>query len=281
MKLKAANARDSVKGNDGGGIKRYLTVGIGLISLSIGVLCFASAPITASLKSVLSQTDRLSHDVQRDSWSKPEAILPLLGLRTGDRVIEIFASGGYYSELIARLVGPTGEVLLHNTASFRAWGVNKLRRRFQGRTPPRGLIQYDREVDDLGLGQDKFDAAMVVMALHDMYVVPERYDGTRYVAIGQPIGADHLLRQVWSALRPGGRFVVIDHEAGSQLDPQQAFARHRIHERFVKSALQSIGYVYVGASDVLKNRHDDGSTIVFDWDKGQTSRFVLAFEKPH
>jgi len=73
--------------------------------------------------------------------------------------------------------------------------------------------------------------------------------------------------------------VVIDHEAASQLDPTQAFARHRIHERFVKSALQSMGYVYVGASDVLKNRHDDGSTIVFDWDKGQTTHFVLAFEK--
>ncbi len=48
--------------------------------------------------------------------------------------MDVFASGGYYSELIGSVVGDSGEVLLHNNRGFSAWGVNVLNDRFDGRT---------------------------------------------------------------------------------------------------------------------------------------------------
>ena len=262
-----------------------MNVSINYVALLLAIFVSFSCQLTlsnnASLESILAQPDRLSADVARDGWSKPLETIPYLNLYPGARVLELFASGGYYSELIARVVGPTGEVLLHNTEGFRAWGINKLNRRFNGRTPPTGLVQYDREISELGLGEAKIDAALVVMALHDLYVVPKRYDGTRYVAVGEPAGATQVLRQIFVALRPGGRFVVIDHQASADLSRDEAFEMHRVHEQFIVSEMEAAGFVSVAASRALQNTLDDGSSMVFDWDKGQTSRFVLVFGKPY
>jgi len=89
-----------------------------------------------------------------------------------------------------------------------------------------------------------------------------------------------VLRQIFVALRPGGRFVVIDHDASQELTRDEAFEMHRMHEQFAKFEIEAVGFKSVAASSALKNTQDDGLSIVFDWDKGQTSRFVLVFEKP-
>ena len=53
----------------------------------------------------MTKEGRLVQDVSRDARSKPEKVIPLLGLESGDRVADIFGGGGYYSELLASVVG--------------------------------------------------------------------------------------------------------------------------------------------------------------------------------
>ncbi len=223
---------------------------------------------------------RLPADLERDMRSQPESIIPLLNLTPGDRVVDLFGSGGYYSELLASVVGESGEVLLHNNRGFRAWGVNILNDRFKGRTV-NNITQHDREIADLDLGTEKLDAAILVMAYHDMYVIPTRYNGDKYVPIGPPADVEHLVEQIYRGLKPGARLVIVDHAAGSSTDMDDALELHRIHESFVKSDIEAYGFQYVGSCDVLRNPDDDRSMIVFDSDiRGKTDRFVLVFEKP-
>ena len=61
----------------------------------------------------MTKEGRLVQDVSRDARSKPQKVIPLLRLESGDRVADIFGGGGYYSELLASVVGDDGEVLLH------------------------------------------------------------------------------------------------------------------------------------------------------------------------
>jgi len=228
----------------------------------------------------MARPGRIQSDLERDKRSKPELIIPFLNLNPGDRVVDLFGSGGYYSELLASVVGEQGQVLLHNNRGFKAWGINILNDRFQGRSVD-NVIQYDREIADLDLGNEKLNAAIMVMAYHDMYVVPTRYNGEEYVPIGPPADVKHLMQQIFHSLIPGSRFVVIDHAAGIETTMADALELHRIHESFAKSAIESYGFRYITSSDVLRNPHDDHSMIVFDSDiKGKTDRFVLVFEKP-
>ena len=110
----------------------------------------------------LAFADRLPGDLARDTQSKPEVLLPGLQLKPGNTAADIFGSGGYYSELLANVVAPTGQVLLINNAGFEAWGINILNDRFTDRDP--GNIER-RLIDgiELGLGDNSIDAQFLVL----------------------------------------------------------------------------------------------------------------------
>jgi predicted methyltransferase len=235
------------------------------------------------------QPGRLPADLERDKTSKPAKIIPLLALQTGGRVVDLFGSGGYYSELLAQVVGTSGEVLLHNNRGFKAWGINRHNDRFAGNRGAKlpAITHHDREIEDLDFGPNTLDGAILVMALHDLYVVPTRYNGEKYVPVGPPADVDHFMQQVYEGLKPGARFVIVDHAASDHTPRDEAFELHRMHESFAKAEMERLGFRFVVSSDVLKNLGDDRTAIddrnaiVFDSDiKGRTDRFVLVFEKP-
>ena len=250
------------------------------------VVALAIAPLTwsASLDDVMRMPGRLTADTERDQRSKPDQVIPFLQLQPGARVVDLFGSGGYYSELLAGVVGERGEVLLHNNRGFRAWGINILNDRFSSSRFNGGgfnnLTQHDREIEALDLGVGMLDAALLVMAFHDLYVVPSRYNGEKYVAVGPPADVEHFMGQVHRALKPGARFVIVDHRAGIDMGLADALELHRIHDAFTISELERFGFRYITSSDALANAADDHSMIVFDPDvKGITDRFVLVFER--
>ena len=201
-------------------------------------------------------------------------------VKPGDRVVDIFGSGGYYSELLATVVGDAGEAVLHNNPGFEAWGINGLTDRFDGRDPG-NIIRHTRSGINLDLGEGTIDAALIVMAFHDLYVVPTRYDGERYVPVGNPANVVYFLEQVLVALKPGGRFVVVDHDGNNESDNLMVSELHRIKESFAKEEIGSRGFTFLTSSDALKGAGDDLDRIVFDEDiQGKTDRFILVFEKP-
>ena len=252
----------------------------------ITCLVLATAPVAAAevdeaaVLAVMSAPDRLPADVARDSRSKPEKVIPLLGLDEGGRVVDIFGAGGYYSELLARVLGEDGEAVLHNNPGFEAWGINGLTDRFQGREPG-NITRHTTSGINLGLQQDSLDAALIVMALHDLYVVPKRYNGQEYVPVGRPANVAYFYEQVLAALKPGGRFVVVDHAGEPGMEHEDVTDLHRIDEAFMRQEVEANGFTFVEASDALRNPSDDRRRIVFDEDlQGRTDRFVLVFEKP-
>jgi predicted methyltransferase len=232
------------------------------------------------VEQAMAKAGRLAADLERDLRSMPQSIIPLLNLEEGDRVVDIFGSGGYYSELLAGVVGTTGEVILHNNEGFKAWGINILNDRFEGRSPG-NITQLVSDIKDLKLGEDSLDGAIIVMALHDMYVIPKRYNGEEYVSVGPPADIDRFISQIYNALKPGGRFVVVDHAGDPDLPSETVFDLHRMAESFAKSEIERYGFRLVATSNALRNPNDDHTMIVFDLDiQGKTDRFVLAFEKP-
>ena len=186
---------------------------------------------------VMAREDRLPGDRERDVRSRPEEIIPLLNLRPGDRVVDIFGSGGYYSELLAGVLGEEGEAVLHNSPGFEAWGVNILNDRFTDREPG-NITRLTINGPELGLNPDSLDAAIIVMALHDLYVIPKRYNGEEYVPVGDPADVDYFFRQVFESLRDGGRFVVIDHAGDPNMAHNDVADLHRIKEDFTRSELK-------------------------------------------
>ncbi len=246
-----------------------------MIKATLWLLCFhlyAPGVSADPVSDAIDKPGRLASDLVRDARSHPEAILPLLQLQPGDRVADIWAGGGYYSELIASIVGQSGEVLLVNNIAYSQFAAKSLAERQEGREMGSVTI-HTREVEDLDLGTDSLDAALIIMSYHDTYHVDEANGWGA-------IDADDFFRQIHTALKPGGRFLIVDHYASAGSGKVSAQELHRIDVDFAKSDIGSRGFKLVAESDVLRNPDDDYNIMVFDPKvRGKTDRFVLVFEK--
>ena len=241
-------------------------------TLLAGILMAIALPLQAgSIADALQNPNRPAADLERDTRSKPEVVLSLLNIGPGDRVADIFAGGGYYSELIGRIVTPGGEVLLHNNKSYTDFAGEALSKRFSDRDVP-GVTRHDREVGNLDLGENTLDAAMIIMSYHDLYYTGEDWP---------KIDVAHFIGQIVKALKPGGRFLLVDHAAKSGTGSSASQELHRIEESFVRQDVQKYGLKYVEGSDVLQNPKDDRSLNPFNpIVQGKTDRFIVVFEKP-
>ena len=255
---------------------------ISLIAILMSICSPASAQVIDAdrVLSVINSNERLPGDIERDARSKPQSVILLLNIDQGDRVIDIFGSGGYYSDLLARVLGDEGEAILHNNQGFEQWGTNILQDRFANGMP-RNVTMHTRSGINLDLESQSLDAALIVMALHDLYVVPKRYNGEEYVAVGPPANVAYFYEQLLTALKPGGRFVVVDHAGEPGMDRETTTDLHRIGEDDLKNDVIANGFRFVSSETPLRNPADDHARIVFDEDlQGKTDRFVLVFEKP-
>jgi predicted methyltransferase len=236
-------------------LKRYLVS----LALALGALTCHAGPID------LRAPGRPVADLTRDITSKPAETLAMIKLAEGATVLDLLGGNGYFSELAAQQVGPTGKVLLHNNAAYHAF-VGKAFDDRMGSGRLKNVVRYDREVDQLGLADNSVDAVLFVMGYHDMYHVGPKWK----------IDPKNLMGQVRAALKPGGLMLVIDHSApvGSKLTHSQD--NHRIDIAYVKDELRQFGFESVSESDVLANPQDNRLLSVFDpVIRGKTDRFVL------
>jgi len=242
-----------------------------VVSVLLSLLVLSMPVVAGTVEEALAEKGRLTSDVERDKRSHPEAVIPMLALKPGAVVADIFAGGGYYSEILSRVVGPTGKVILLNNNAYQQFAAKELEQRFDGRDFP-NIVQHQREVDNLDLGENALDAAMIIMSYHDLYHVGE----------GWPkIDAKDFLGQIYKSLKPGGRFLIVDHVAAAGTGNSAAMELHRIEPDFAKKDIESYGFQLVGSNDILRNTTDDHTLGVFDPKvRGKTDRFIMVFAKP-
>ena len=85
----------------------------------------------------------------------------------------------------------------------------------------------------------------------------------------------------FAALKPGGRYILIDHQAAPGTGISAVQTLHRIEGDYLKREVEAAGFVYEGESAAVANPADDHSLNVFDEKiRGKTDQFVYRFRKP-
>lgn len=225
-----------------------------------------------AIAAAIANEDRSAEHRERDARSRPEVILGLLDLDSGQSVADIFGGGGYYTELLVGVVGPEGTVILHNNTPFSSFVEKELQARYGDNEVP-AVVLLKSEVDDLKLTSNSLDAVLMVMSYHDLYQYnPDRGWGHTDVPA--------FFAQIRAALRPGGKLLIVDHSARDGSGSSAAQTVHRIDAAFARQDIEGNGFRFVAGSDVLSNPDDDRTKMVFDKSiRGKTDRFVLLFEK--
>lgn len=216
---------------------------------------------------------RSDADRERDARDKPQVVLSLAGFKRGMVIADVFGGGGYYSEILARVVGPKGQIRLINNQAYDNYAKKGLITRLADNRLPN--VSYEiSSPEDMKLGNQTLDAALVVMSYHDLYFA-DPTDGW------PAIDASQFIEQIVAALKPGGKLLIVDHAAREGSGKADAQVLHRIEETFAIQDFRSHGLEFVGSISDLKNSADDHSLNVFNAAiKGKTDRFVHVYRKP-
>lgn len=270
--LKAAMARTDEKDR---AMRKFLVV-IGAAAL-LAVPTMASS-VPADVEAALANADRIEQDLAQDEARQPVRLLGFLGLEQGDTVFDFGATAGYYSELIARAVGPDGSVMAHNPPRFiEAFN-------FRGAIDARGYgerlpnaVSLERATDAVNFVPSSVDFALFNLVFHDLWTV---IDGWPSPVSQNPAA---FLERLFEGMRPGGIVGIVDHVANTGAEPAVETNRaHRVDPGVIQAMMEEAGFVLEEEADFLRNPEDDHQMNVFNPEiRGRTDRIVYRFRRPN
>jgi predicted methyltransferase len=242
-----------------------------ILSLIMVGLAINTATLANTYTDAVDNPARSDADRERDKTSKPAAVLEFFGVQPGTRVLDLFSGGGYYSELLSYTVGPTGQVIAHTNDVYESSTGDEAATRFKG-SRLANVSRLTSEIDKLGLEQASLDMILMVLSYHDIYYVADYWP---------KVDRDQFFKQIRDSLKSGGILAIIDHSAQAGSGKSAAQKLHRIDEVFAKQDIESAGFVFDGASELLRNPDDKRTLGVFDEAiRRNTDRFVYRFIKP-
>ncbi len=229
---------------------------------------------SAAIAAAVASPDRPEADREEDPRRHPQQVLEFAGVAPGMYVVDAFSAGGYYTELLARVVGAKGQVTAYNNPPYAQFAAKGIAARYAGDRLP-NVRQVTATLEDLQLIPSSQDAAFFVMSYHDLYWRPS--DGS-WPATDPML----LLAKLHAALKPGGVVVVQDHVASAGGDPVATVdGLHRIDPAIVKRDFEKAGFVFDGESPLFAHPEDDHTKLVFDEAiRGRTDQFLYRFRKP-
>ena len=259
------------------------------------------APLSRDqIAAIVASPDRSAADRINDERRHPVDLLMFIGARPGSTVLDVSTGGGYTTELLARVVGPTGLV----------WGQSPPRKPVS-ETPrpaaPEGgaapaadaasapVPARRSTADILAARSDEMKAAGVpaapigyVALSFDDPVPPEASNGGldlvtlmfNYHDLGY-LGVDRagMNRAIFAGLKPGGFYVIADHAGRPGTGISESGTLHRIEESFLRAEVEAAGFKLAAEGDFLRNPNDprDQNTPNPPQPKDE---FVLKFVKP-
>jgi predicted methyltransferase len=233
----------------------------------------SGASLDIAIAESLANPARTESDRLVDPLRRPDQVLEFFEIKPGMTVLDLFSGGGYYTEIVSRIVGNDGSVLAHNNQAYLEFARDDLAGRYLDNRLP-NVEQVAAEADNLVLPENTFDAALVMLTWHDFYYLDE---DNGWPAIDEPA----LVKKLCSALKPGAVLGITDHVAAAGSDPAEtAQALHRIDPQRIKDDLEGSCFVFEGEIAVLRNPQDSIDRPMFaPAIRGRTDRVVYKFRK--
>lgn len=230
-----------------------------------------ASDVTEPIRNAIAATDRSIDDRMLDAGRMPGEVLSFFKLAPGQKVGELFAGGGYTTELMARTVGDTGKIWAQNTTEVLDKFARKPWTERAAKPVMKNVVGVERPTDDpFPPEANDLDLVITILNYHDF--------------VWQKADTAKLNKAVFTALRPGGIYAIVDHSAQKNSGIRDTETLHRIDEDVVKKEVLEAGFELDGESEVL--RHPDDPR---DWStsprnagdkRGTSDRFTLRFVKP-
>jgi predicted methyltransferase len=239
------------------------TAGLAGLLLLTATACATTPPApTVDYAAILADPIRPEADRARDSDRKPAEIVAFAGVKAGDKVAELAPGGGYFTRILSSAVGPAGHVYAIASKPSPA---------LQALAAARPNVVVAAGAPGTIPAPEPVAVVWTTLNYHDFKNV--RLDGGD--------GAAAINAAAFKALKPGGIYFIVDHEAGAGVGASVTSTLHRIEGALVRREVEEAGFRLDGQSDLLRHPADDHGTKVQESGiRGKTDQFVLRFRKP-
>ncbi len=228
-----------------------------IIALSMSVLS-ACAMSTPDYKAAVSDPDRPASERELDAARKPDEVLAFYGVKSGDKVADLWAGRGYYTAILSQVVGASGVVYTVNPNARDEINERWKLPRFSN------VRVADGPFDKLALPQDaSLDFVIIHLNYHD--VAPE---------VRGPMN-----KRILASLKSGGVYAVVDHSAKDGSGNEANKTLHRIDKSQVIKEVSGAGFKLAKEGNMLRKPEDTRDFNV-NKERNKDDRFVLAFQKP-
>jgi predicted methyltransferase len=232
------------------------------------------------IQAVSAHQDRPAEDSKRDQARLPAKVLAFSEIEAGTHVLDLFAGGGWYTELFAKSVGDTGKVYAQNDQVIWHFAENGITKRTQDNRLS-NVIRFDNiPIVDMSIPDESIDIAFIALNHHDLFFTDTTQDGKKVQLRDDIVDYKSTLATIKKALKVDGIFIIIDHVAKSGSGYDIANTLHRIDPNIVKFQLEEAGFTLIEEAFYLRNTTDDLDKSVFAPDtRGKTDRFIYKFAK--
>ena len=217
----------------------------------------------AYVRAAIEDPARPAEQRARDANRKPAELLMMSGIRPGHTVVEFASFGQYFTTFLSDIVGPSGMVYMYDLP-YTEKRSGHASRAFVAAHPNSHyqLVDYNT----LQLPQ-KVDEVFIVLYYHDLFI--------------NKIDTANLDARIFTALKPGGTLLIVDHNAVAGSGTTDTAKLHRIDPAVIRKELKAAGFTLVKESDLLAHPDDDHSQMVFSPAlRGLTDQTVFVFRKP-
>lgn len=234
----------------------------GLAAALALVACAAVAAPKIDYAAILADPIRPEADRARDSDRKPAELVAFAGVRRGDKVAELAPGGGYFTRILSGAVGPQGRI--YAIAARPSEGLREL-------AAARPNVVVTAGEPGTIPAPEPVDIVWTTLNYHDF----------KNAKVGSGDGAAAINAAAFRALKPGGIYLVVDHDTAPGAGASQTSTLHRIEGALVRREVESAGFRLDGQSKLLRHPGDDHRVKVQETGiRGKTDQFVLRFHKP-
>jgi predicted methyltransferase len=208
----------------------------------------AAAPASGTIEAIVAGPHRRPEDRARDKYRHPEQTLKFFGLTPQTRVVEIWPSGGWYTDIIAPYVAGHG----HYTAAIFEEGDGS------GFGPKINKVLKDKISANKALYGD---VSFVTLGPATIDIVPEGSADMvltfrnvhNWMAGGY---ADKVFAAMFRALRPGGVLGIEEHRGDPDLPQDPLAATGYVTQEHVIKLAEAAGFQAAEHSEINANPLD-------------------------
>lgn len=204
----------------------------------------ADPAIRTALEAAVAAPTRTPANRARDKYRHPAETLAFFGIKPGDKIVELFPSGGWYTEILAPFVnsgdgnlivaGPAGKsdttIATKLATDLSVYGkVSRAR--------------FPSTAGEAGIAPNSVDAVLTFRNVHNL-------------KMGTVDASAAAFREMFAMLKPGGVLGVEEHRLPENMDSAREKTSGYLKVSTVKALAAKAGFQFAGASEINANPRD-------------------------